>query len=341
MITIDGSHGEGGGQILRSSLALSLVTGQPFAITHIRANREKPGLLRQHLTAVNAATSISSATVTGDALGSRTLEFRPGKVQPGHYKFAVGTAGSATLVLQTILPALLTATGTTTLDLEGGTHNPFAPSFDFLDQCFLPLLNKMGPRITTQFICPGFYPAGGGKFSIHITPSTALTPLEILDRGPITKRSTTILLAGLPGTIAERERKSLISRTQWPADSFHIRTFDECHGPGNAITVALASEALTEIFTGFGQKGTSSDAVVDHVVKEARRYIASSAPVGEYLADQLLIPLALAGTGHYRTLPLTQHTRTNIEVIQKFLPIDIVTNTLDDNSVAVRIGKAS
>jgi RNA 3'-terminal phosphate cyclase (ATP) len=339
MITIDGSHGEGDGQILRSSLALSLVTGQPFAITHIRANRDKPGLLRQHLTAVNAATAISHATVSGDTLGSRTLEFRPKTIQPGAYKFAVGTAGSATLVLQTILPALLTACAPTTIDLEGGTHNPFAPSFDFLDQCFLPLLNRMGPHIATQFTCPGFYPAGGGKFSIHITPAATLTPLELLDRGPFTQRSATILLAGLPGSIAERERNSLLSRTQWPPDAVHIRTFDECHGPGNAITLALTSDTLTEVFTGFGQKGTTADAVVDHLVKDMRRYLASSAPVGEHLADQLLLPLALAGAGRYRTLPLTQHTRTNIEVIQKFLSIGITTETLNDNSVEIRIGK--
>ena len=142
MLTIDGSFGEGGGQILRTSLALSLVTGKPFRIGNIRAGRKNPGLLRQHLTAVNAATEISRAEVTGAAIGSRELTFAPGSVVSGNYAFAVGTAGSTTLVLQTVLPALLVASGKSKLILEGGTHNPFAPPFDFLEKAFLPLVNR-------------------------------------------------------------------------------------------------------------------------------------------------------------------------------------------------------
>ena len=164
MITIDGSAGEGGGQILRSSLALSLVTGQPFRMERIRAKRQKPGLLRQHLTAVEAAKAVGCAEVSGETLGSQTLDFRPGPVTPGNYRFAVGTAGSATLVLQTVLPALLTASDPSTLTLEGGTHNPLAPSFDFLDRCFMPLIHRMGPSVELELKRPGFFPAGGGRF---------------------------------------------------------------------------------------------------------------------------------------------------------------------------------
>src|SRR3954470_6735405 len=147
MITIDGSEGEGGGQILRSSLALSLVTGKPFRMEHVRAKRQKPGLLRQHLTAFESARTISNAEVQGATLGSQTLEFRPGTLVPGNYRFAVGTAGSATLVLQTVLPALLMAPGKSTLTLEGGTHNPLAPPYEFLERTFIPLLNRMGARV--------------------------------------------------------------------------------------------------------------------------------------------------------------------------------------------------
>ena len=143
MITIDGSQGEGGGQILRTSLALSLVTGQPVRIERVRAKRQKPGLLKQHLTAVEAAKTVGCAEVEGAALSSQTLEFRPGPVTPGNCRFAVGTAGSATLLLQTILPALLTASGQSTLTLEVGTHNPMAPPFDFLARCFMPLIHRM------------------------------------------------------------------------------------------------------------------------------------------------------------------------------------------------------
>src|SRR5712675_2047994 len=164
MITIDGSEGEGGGQILRTSLALSLVTGQPFRMERIRAKRQKPGLLRQHLTAVEAAKTVGRAEATGGALNSQTLEFNPGPVTPGNYRFAVGTAGSATLVFQTVLPALLTASGHSTLTLEGGTHNPLAPPFDFLARSFTPLIHGMGPTVELELRTPGFFPAGGGCF---------------------------------------------------------------------------------------------------------------------------------------------------------------------------------
>src|SRR5512139_1323749 len=150
MIVIDGSRGEGGGQVLRSSLALSLVTGQPFRIEKIRAGRRKPGLMRQHLTAVNAAADIGCATVEGAHIGSQALAFYPRTVKPGRYHFAVGTAGSCTLVLQTVLPALLTAGFPSELVLEGGTHNPYAPPFDFLEQAFLPLMRKLGPGVSAS-----------------------------------------------------------------------------------------------------------------------------------------------------------------------------------------------
>src|SRR5437016_1414247 len=185
MISIDGSEGEGGGQILRTSLALSLVTGQPFRMDRIRAKRQKPGLLRQHLTAVEAAKAVGCAEVMGAAMNSQTLEFRPAVVTPGNYRFAVGTAGSATLVLQTVLPSLLTASSTSTLTLEGGTHNPLAPPFDFLARSFMPLIQRMGPSVELELRRPGFFPDGGGRFHVRIEPVKKLPRLVLLDRGAI------------------------------------------------------------------------------------------------------------------------------------------------------------
>src|SRR6516164_8542496 len=185
MITIDGSQGEGGGQILRTSLALSLVTSQPFRMERIRAKRQKPGLLKQHLTSVEAAKTVGCAEVTGTALGSQTLEFKPGPVTPGNYRFAVGTAGSATLVLQTVLPSLLTASGRSTLTLEGGTHNPLAPPFDFLARSFMPLIRSMGPGVELELKTSGFFPAGGGRFQARIEPVTRLSTLVLMERGAI------------------------------------------------------------------------------------------------------------------------------------------------------------
>src|SRR3954466_3092396 len=183
MITIDGAAGEGGGQILRTSLGLSLVTGQPFRIVNIRAGRKKPGLLRQHLTAVQAATQIGDAVTDGLEMGSLEVVFRPERVRSGEYRFAVGTAGSTTLVLQTVLPALMLAGKPSRLVLEGGTHNPFAPPFDFLVQTYLPLLARFGPQVEAKLLRPGFFPAGGGRLEIDIQPIAKLHPHDLPVRG--------------------------------------------------------------------------------------------------------------------------------------------------------------
>jgi RNA 3'-terminal phosphate cyclase (ATP) len=236
---IDGSAGEGGGQILRTALALSLVTGEAFRIHHIRASRRKPGLLRQHLTAVQAAQTVSDGAVDGSDLGSTEVVFRPGSVTSGEYHFAVGTAGSATLVLQTVLPALLTAPGPSTLTLEGGTHNPFAPSFDFLDKAFLPLINRMGPTVSARLQRHGFYPAGGGRFTVSITPAGKLQSIEIPERGEIRERKARVLLAALAGDIAQRELTTLQSLLGWSDECLAIETLNARCGPGNVLMAEL------------------------------------------------------------------------------------------------------
>jgi RNA 3'-terminal phosphate cyclase (ATP) len=323
MLTIDGSAGEGGGQILRTALALSTVTGKPFRIEKIRAGRPKPGLLRQHLTAVKAAASISSATVDGAELGAGVVTFTPGSVTPGEFAYAVGTAGSATLVLQTVLPALLTAHSPSRLVLEGGTHNPMAPPFDFLVKAFLPLINRMGPTVTAELERPGFYPAGGGRFSVSITPSERLLPLEMLERGAIRIIKARAVVANLPRSIAEREVKLAGRLLSLPDDSLIVEEIRGALGPGNAVAVEIETEHHTEVFTGFGEVNVRAEGVATKVAQDARAYIASGVPIGRYLADQLLIPMALAGAGRFRTGPLSRHTTTNLEVIRQFLEVEI------------------
>jgi RNA 3'-terminal phosphate cyclase (ATP) len=215
MITIDGSEGEGGGQILRTSLALSLVTGQPFRMERIRAKRQKPGLLRQHLTAVEAAKTVGCAEVAGADMNSQTLEFRPELVTPGNYRFAVGTAGSATLVLQTVLPSLLTASATSTSTLEGGTHNPLAPPFDFLARSFMPLIHRMGPCVELELKTPGFFPAGGGRFNARIEPVKQLSRLVLSERGAIRGRRARVWLSKLSPDVAERELAVVRDELKW------------------------------------------------------------------------------------------------------------------------------
>lgn len=338
MIVINGSQGEGGGQILRTALALSMVTGKPFHMINVRAGRPKPGLLRQHLTALKAATEICSAIVTGDELGSTELTFAPSSIRPGHYEYKIGTAGSTTLVLQTVLPPLLLASGPSTLVLEGGTHNPFAPPYDFLAKCFLPLINRMGAHVTTQLERPGFYPAGGGRFTVNIQPTAKLQPLELLETGLPGPRIAKAMVANLPRSIAERELSILGQKLLIPADQLHLEAVPNSPGPGNIVTVELPYENLTELFTGFGERGVTAEAVAEHVVSHVRRYLAAQVPVGEHLADQLLIPLALAGAGAFKTLPLSSHSRTNREVIQQFLEVPMTIQDAENRNVIVKIG---
>lgn len=337
LLTIDGSHGEGGGQILRTSLALSLVTGTPFRMVNIRAGRTKPGLMRQHLTALQAATQIGNATVEGAFIGSGELFFNPGTVAPGSYSFTVGTAGSATLVLQTIVPALLQTREKSSLKLEGGTHNPFAPPFDFLQRSFLPLVNRMGPKVDATLEQYGFYPAGGGCFRVDIEPAKLLSPIEITERGEITGRSVRAIVAKLPRNIATRELDTVRKRFGWPEEVFTVEEVKRSRGPGNILFIELQSEHVTEIVTGFGEHGISAEQVAERTVKLARQYLASSAPVGCYLADQILLPMALAGKGCCRTMPLSRHALTNIDIIRKFLSVPIAVER-DGDTWIVTVG---
>ncbi|HEX5244400.1 MAG TPA: RNA 3'-terminal phosphate cyclase [Tepidisphaeraceae bacterium] len=321
LIQLDGSLGEGGGQILRTALSLSMVTGRAFRIEMIRAGRPKPGLLRQHLTAVNAAGEICGATVDGAAISSRELTFSPGPVKAGQYTFTVGSAGSTTLVLQTVLPALMMAKESSSLTLEGGTHNPHAPPLDFLEKAFVPLVNRMGPTVHLNLERAGFYPAGGGRFFADIQPASKLAPLHLHARGPAKRNLAKAVVAALPGNIAKRELAQIEKKLGWTGEQLQIRQLPQEWGPGNILTLEIDSENVTEVFTSFGMKGVSAESVADQVFHEARRYLACDAPVGPHLADQLLLPIALAGGGSFVTYELTEHTRTNIQVIQRFLPV--------------------
>jgi len=317
MITIDGSEGEGGGQVLRNALALSLVTGQPFRVTNIRGRREKPGLMRQHLTAVEAACTIGNAECEGVAIGSGEIAFRPGAVRAGDYKFAVGTAGSTGLVLQTILMPLLAAGGPSRLVLEGGTHNMMAPPFDFLEKAYLPILNRMGPRVEVRLIRHGFYPRGGGRVEVDIAPAP-LAPIDCLDRGALRRVSATAMFAGLPFDIADREIRTARKLLDWPDEAFTVRQLPEELGPGNVLLLEAEFDKVAEIVTGFGKLGVSAESLAKTAAHRMAGYLASPAFAGPYLADQLLLPFALAGGGAFTTVKPSQHARTAADIIALF-----------------------
>lgn len=326
MIQIDGATGEGGGQMLRSALSLSLATGKAFRMENIRAKREKSGLLRQHLTAVLAACEVGSAQVEGATLGSKTLTFIPGSVRSGSYHFAVGTAGSSTLVFQTILPALMTASGRSEVTIEGGTHNMQAPPLDFLQKVFLPVINRLGPKIEIRLEKYGFYPAGGGRFTATIEPCDRLYPIQLLERGDIEQRGAVAVVANLPRSIGQREVDTIAKLLNWDGESTRIVETRNSVGPGNIVLIELTSSNVTEVFCGFGRIGASAESVASEAAVAARSYLVSGAVAGEHLTDQLLLPFALAGGGAFTAEKLNLHSRTNMEVIRRFLAVDFVTS---------------
>ena len=335
MIAIDGSVGEGGGQILRTSLALSMCTGQAFTLARIRARRAKPGLMRQHLTCVNAATAVSGARVSGAELGSATLVFEPGAVMAGDYTFSVGTAGSCTLVLQTVWPALMLAGAPSRLTLSGGTHNPMAPPFHFLERCYAPLLRRLGADSSLTLRRLGFYPAGGGEIDATLHPAAgSLRAFDLLERGAPVEAFAECLAPALPNAVARRELDALGQALGWSGEQLRTPVVRQNEGPGNALMATLAYEHVCELATQFGDKGVSSEAVASALAKEIRAYQASTAALGRHLADQWALPLALAvwrhgGEAAYTCTELTPHATTNFDVIAQFLPVRFETVAIE------------
>jgi RNA 3'-terminal phosphate cyclase (ATP) len=277
--------------------------------------------MRQHLVAVQAAARVCGAQVSGAALGSQELEFIPGQVQGGDYRFAIGSAGSCTLVLQTVLPALLTADRPSTLRLSGGTHNPMAPPVQFLQRAFCRALREMGADIAVKLERFGFYPAGGGEVLASVEPCARLQPREWMERGECTAAYAESFIAGIPGAVAQRELEYVGKAMHWSEAQLLNRSLPADQGPGNALILTLDYAHVTEVFTAFGEKSVSAEHVARQVVQRARRYLHSKAAVAEYLGDQLMLPLALAGGGGFTVDEVSMHARTNAQVIELFLPV--------------------
>jgi len=324
LITLNGA--DGGGQLLRSALTLSLITGQPFHMHNIRGGRPKPGLMRQHLTCVNATQQIGQADVENAVLGSTELTFYPKAIQAGDYKFAIGTGGSTTLLLQTLLPALLYASEASTLHLEGGTHNSMAPPFEFLDQCYLPQLQKMGAKASLRLERHGFSQVGGGALHAEIKPLKKWKTLKLLDRGERTSTSGTILHAHIPTDVAERERQSAAAMLNWQAEDVQIQ-FVQSSGPGSIIMLSAHYENLSEITSSVAQIGKKAESVGTSAAKRMRNFLSARGVVGACLSDQLLLPMALAGKGTFSTFTLTSHMQTHMDLIPRFLPVQFDVET--------------
>lgn len=314
-VSIDGAAG--GGQILRSSLTSSMLTGAPVVLERIRAGRAKPGLMRQHRMAVEAAATICGGEAIGAELGSQTLRFTPGRVRAGDYAFAIATAGSANLVLQTVLLPLVLADGPSTLTLEGGTHNPLAPPYEFIARTFLPVLARMGAEVDVALDRYGFMPAGGGRMVVKIAPASKLERIDLLERGALIAQRARALVANLPASIGHRQVHELQTLMGWNAAQGSVDNVASA-GPGNILQIELSSAAHTEVFTAFGEPGKHSSILVRELVAEARAYLESEAYAGVHLADQFLLPFVIAGGGSFTTPSLDAHVTTNAKVLERF-----------------------
>jgi RNA 3'-terminal phosphate cyclase (ATP) len=317
MISLDGTSG--GGQMLRTALSLSMVTGQAFRMAHIRGQRHKPGLMRQHLTCVKAACEISGGTAVGAEIGSTELTFQPGRIRGGDYHFAIGTAGSTALLYQTLLPALLRADAPSRLRLEGGTHNPLAPPFEFLERVFLPTLRRMGTDATISLVESGFAPAGGGIIESNINPCARLTSLDLHHRGELLGLRIRVPLRNLSAAIGQRMLEAALEKI--PCEDAAVESREPGPGRGVCCLVEGVFEHLTELASSVGEQGLSAERVGARAAKTMHDFIGSGAAVGRQLADQLLLPMALAGSGSFTTMAPDEHVPTNIAVIEKFLPV--------------------
>ncbi len=328
-ISIDGSTGEGGGQILRTALALSMALDRPFRMTNIRAKRPKSGLKRQHLTCIRAAQTICDATVEGDEINSTEVTFSPGVVKPGSYRIALGTGGSITLVCQALIPPLLFAAEPSHLEISGGTHVPYAPPFEFMRDTLFPMLERLGVKLHARMDRLGYMNIGGGSVHVDITPCPEPHVFVQPEPTPITKTTAVIYGHNLPEGILERERELL--QKESPSLLLHeedILCIDKNLGPdkmplpvdgsGNMVILTVHQGEQKTVFGECGWRGRSAETVASHACKRAREFLSSHAPIEACLSDQLLVPLALAGGGSFVTQRLTKHTGTCLRIIELF-----------------------
>lgn len=323
MRDIDGSRGEGGGQIVRSAVSLAAATGTPIRVTNVRAARSNSGLRPQHETAVEACAAICAADTEGVSPGSRTFEFVPTR-EPvaGTWEWSVETAGSATLVLQAALPPLLRADGPSRLTVEGGTHTLHAPIWEHLERSYLPVLERMEVETEARLERHGFYPAGGGRVHLEIDPSDGpLRPVERRERGSLERLAVTAILADLPGHIARRELETFTDALSVWEFTRRVDAVDAAASPGNALFATVESDAGVVVLSEMGEKGRPAEDVARQLADRTRRYLDGAAAVDVHLADQLLLPLALAGGGAFTTREVTSHTRTQLDLIPEFLDV--------------------
>ncbi|HVF10190.1 MAG TPA: RNA 3'-terminal phosphate cyclase [Abditibacteriaceae bacterium] len=343
MVEIDGSFGEGGGQIIRTALSLAIMTGHAVGITNVRARRTKPGLQPQHLAAVRAAAAVCDARLAGDSVGSRALTFEPQTTaKAGNYRFDIGTAGAAPLVVQTVLLPLTQAAGASTVTVTGGTHVPHSPTVEYLEAVYVPLLRRAGLDVTLSYTNAGFYPRGGGQMDLVIQASTGPKPLVMNERGRLEELRAFIITSNLPEHVAERGavtversmkavgRKIIIERRERPSP-----------GTGAAAVIVARCQQGMAAFSAIGELRKPMEKVAEAPCREFMQWWKSTAACDKHLADQLVLPLSFAtGLSHWTTPVVTEHLRTVLWVVRQFLSIDVELEEHEDGSGAVSLSPA-
>jgi RNA 3'-terminal phosphate cyclase (ATP) len=317
MLHLDGAYGEGGGQLVRTSLALATLLGEPVKITDIRAGRAKPGLRPQHLTGVKALAHISQAEVEGATLGSRELTFRPRTVKGGSYFFDVaekiGSAGAVTLVVQALLPPLLATREPSTLTIRGGTHVAWSPPAHYLMYVFLPALAELGGNASLTLTRWGWYPRGGGEVRLAINPVTRLAPREWLTPPDLTDFRALSAASRVPYHVIQRQAKRLQERlgSSLPVTAEEAASLD----PGSFVFLWGPRAG----FSALGARGKPAEKVADEVVGEFLSFQTRQAALDRHLADQIVLYFAQAGgTSVFTTAEVTSHLITNLWVIEQF-----------------------
>ena len=337
MIEIDGSYGEGGGQILRSSIAFSILTQTPVRIINIRGNRPQPGLKPQHLTVVRMLASLSSADTTGLSIGSSTIFFQPHSLKTGNFRFDVGTAGSVVLIAQTVLLATLKTKQTITVELTGGTDVKWAPSWDYFTNVFLPLIKKLGVNVEVDLVKRGYYPKGGGCIKLIIHPSSQLHTINIVNTGKVATIKGFIHSHGLPGHIMKRMKQTVQKKAV--QDGYGCQIQSDNHptsSPGIIITLWTDNRDRFLGRVGLGEKERPAETIATESMQELIHDIKSGASVDPYLFDQILgFLICLDGRSQVSTPVVSSHADTNIWLIGQFFHDNKCVRCSNDDSLVV------
>jgi RNA 3'-phosphate cyclase len=320
VIEVDGAHGEGGGQLLRNTAALAAVVGTQVRVTNIRAGRPKPGLAAQHVTALRAVAAISDAKVEGLQVGSRQIVITPGKLRGGRFSFDVGTAGSVTLVLQACLPAALRAPEPVELHLIGGTDVRWSPPLDYFRFVFLPLLSRMGGRVSIEVVRRGYYPAGGGEIRVNIVPSPEFRPLLVEPPGSLRRVRGIAHVGNLPADVAQRMKHAAMRRFVGIAEVKVDETSEAAIGPGGAIVLWTEHENTVLGASGLAEKGVPAEALGqaagDGIVQDLKAH----ASLDVHASDQVLVYCALAkGESRFSCREVSQHAETTMWLLKTML----------------------